>query len=78
MAKTTIPEGFGISEEMRTWAKTRVPNVDIDTQHEVFCDYWRDCGRKMADWTATWRNWMRRAPEFAKGSTRQRWQPGVH
>ena len=64
MGKTAIPEGFGISEDMRTWADTKAPTVDIDREHESFVDYWRAHGTKMADWVATWRNWMRRAPQM--------------
>jgi hypothetical protein len=49
---------------MRTWAKLKAPLVDIDTEHETFCDYWRAHGKAMADWNACWRNWMRRAPQM--------------
>ena len=64
MAKTTLPNGFGITEGMRQWAETKAPQVDIDREHEAFCDYWLAHGTKMADWFATWRTWMRRAPQF--------------
>lgn len=69
MGKTVLPDGFGISEQMRSWAKEKAPLVDIDKEHEAFCDYWLAHGKKMADWFATWRNWMRRAPAF-KGAVR--------
>jgi len=40
-------------------------------QFARFCDHWRAQpgakGRKV-DWQATWRNWLRRAPEFGGGS----------
>jgi hypothetical protein len=64
MAKSVLPEDFLISAEMRIWAEVKSPTVNIDTEHENFCDYWRAHGTKMADWTATWRNWMRRAPKM--------------
>lgn len=64
MAKRLLPEPFEISEAMRTWAKSKTPQVDIDAEHETFCDYWRAHGKAMADWEATWRNWMRRAPQM--------------
>lgn len=35
---------------MRTWAKSKTPQVDIDAEHETFCDYWRAHGKAMADW----------------------------
>ena len=27
-------------------------------------EYWRARGRRMNDWTATWRNWMRKAVDM--------------
>lgn len=64
MGKTVLPDDFAISAEMRAWADAKVPIVDVDREHETFCDYWRAHGRKMADWNACWRNWMRRAPKM--------------
>lgn len=68
MGKTLIPDDFQITDSMRQWARMKVPGLDIDSQHEMFVDYWRAHGKKMLDWQATWRNWMRRAPEFARPS----------
>lgn len=64
MSKTIISAEFGISEAMRSWAEKSVPQVNIDKEHESFVDYWLAHGTKMADWPATWRNWMRRAPKM--------------
>lgn len=64
LGKTCIPETFSISEDMRNWAEKSVPQVNIDKEHESFVDYWLAHGTKMADWSATWRNWMRRAPKM--------------
>ncbi|KIA63033.1 hypothetical protein FG87_21970 [Nocardia vulneris] len=42
------------------------PSVDLRAEHAKFVDHWksqpgsRGC---KADWTATWRNWIRRAGE---------------
>lgn len=69
MGKCVLPTGFCISQEMRAWAETKVPSVDIDREHEAFCDHWLAHGKMMADWTACWRTWMRRAPQF-KGAMR--------
>jgi len=69
MGKTSLPTGFGITEGMRAWAEQKVPQVDIDKEHEAFVDYWLGHGTKMADWCATWRSWMRRCPQF-KGAMR--------
>jgi hypothetical protein len=69
MPKSLLPADFPITSSMRVWAAAKVPQVDIEEQHEQFCDYWRAHGKKMADWEATWRNWMRRSPEFARPVT---------
>lgn len=72
MGKTLLPDDFSITQGMRDWARAKVPHVDIDFEHENFCDYWRAHGKKMADWVATWRVWMRRAPEFARANRNTR------
>jgi hypothetical protein len=64
MPKTPIPEDFSITPEMRKWARDKRISVDIDAETEVFCDYWKGHGKWMCDWVATWRNWMRRAPDY--------------
>ena len=77
--KTVLPQDFGINPEMRAWAEKKVPQVDIEAQTEVFCDYWRGHGKMMADWIATWRNWMRRAPQYTRAMPQERWKPdGLH
>lgn len=70
LSKSVIPRDFGISQEMRAWAELKASQVDIDKEHEAFCDYWAGHGTKMADWVATWRTWMRRAPQM-KGAMRR-------
>jgi hypothetical protein len=52
------------------------PHVDLKTEHAKFCDYWLAKAGKDAtklDWSATWRNWIRRAaeqqPTHRNGST---------
>lgn len=62
--KTLLPKDFSITPEMREWANKRIPSVDIDREHENFSDYWLAHGKAMADWTATWRMWMKRAPQM--------------
>lgn len=66
MGKTLLPEDFKVTDEMKAWAKQKVPSVDVESQFELFCDYWRAHGKKMMDWNATFRNWLRRAPEFER------------
>ena len=62
--KTQIDPEFSITDKMREWAYAKAPRVDIDPETEKFVDYWLGRGDRMASWEATWRNWMRRAPEM--------------
>ena len=69
--KTDIDPDFPITEKMREWAAAKTPRVDIDLETEKFIDYWLSHGKRMANWEATWRNWMRRAPDMG-GCLKQR------
>lgn len=57
-----------MTEEMRTWAIDRVPDLDVMAETENFIDWWHQkpgkAGEKL-DWVATWRVWMRRAAQRA-------------
>ena len=51
-----------------------MPGVDFRLEHAKFRDHYKSNGKAMKDWDATWRNWMRRAKQFAptsRASTRQ-------
>lgn len=66
---TRIPEDFKITAEMREWAATEVPLVDLDKKLNEFMDFWRGvAGAKgvKLDWVGTWRNGMRKQQEFAE------------
>lgn len=68
---TRIPEPFLVTVEMRTWAKSEVPQVDVDKATRMFVDYWRGKSGKDAtktDWIATWRNWLRRDGDSKPGA----------
>lgn len=72
---TRIPDDLTITPPMAAWAAEKVPGLNIDTETEKFCDYWRSKSGSKAvhsDWTAAWRNWMRRAHE---DNTRHTTQP---
>jgi hypothetical protein len=65
---TRIPDDFAIDDDMRLWAKEKIPGFDFEAETENFIDYWRqraDKGALKADWIATWRTWMRRAAKAA-------------
>lgn len=66
----TIPDEFPITPEMRAWAASTVPLLDIDWEHQNFLDYWQNRNRRMKDWTRTWQTWMRRTYTF--GNFRRR------
>jgi hypothetical protein len=53
---------------MKLWAQENVPRVDVREQTKRFVDYWRSLPGQRGvriDWTATWRNWMRKAGDDA-------------
>lgn len=66
---TKIPSDFRITPAMHSWAARETPHVGVATETDKFVDYWRGVpgakGRKL-DWEATWRNWMRKASEYAR------------
>ncbi len=54
-----LPADFVISAELRAWAKNSRPDLNIEKEIEVFRDY--EFLTPHSDWTATFRNWIRRA-----------------
>lgn len=65
---TRVPAGFAATAEMIEWAREHTPLVGA-AETAAFVDYWTaqpgQRGVKL-DWLATWRNWMRKAQEFAE------------
>jgi len=64
-AGTTAPEEFVVGEELRAWARDEGITVNLATQTRRFLDHHRSKGSRFKDWVAAWRNWMRKAQEFA-------------
>ncbi|GGK31932.1 hypothetical protein GCM10010124_25880 [Pilimelia terevasa] len=63
---TRLPEGFAVTDEMKTWFVANCPGIDGRREHERFTDYWTGIGGAKGtktDWVATWRNWMRKAAD---------------
>lgn len=61
---TRIPNDFAVTPELRDWARTHAPSVNLERETANFVDYWRAKPGKdgvKRDWPATWRTWMRRA-----------------
>lgn len=53
------PSDFAVDSDMRTWASTECPGLNIDHETKAFRDY--EFRNAHNDWPATWRNWMRKA-----------------
>lgn len=49
-----------LPDDWRTWAAAERPDLDPASVWKTFSDHWRGRGEPMADWEATWRNWVRR------------------
>jgi hypothetical protein len=59
-----IPEDFKVTTVMREWAASQDMHVDLDLETARMIDHFKANGEPKADWIATWRNWIRRAPQF--------------
>ena len=64
--KQPLPDDFAVTDTMRAWVAAQGFSFALQGEHERFCDYWRGRGEPMKDWEAVWRNWMRKAADFAK------------
>jgi len=64
--KQPLPDDFAVTDAMRSWFTEQGFGFALQGEHERFCDYWRGRGEPMKDWEAVWRNWMRKAADFAK------------
>jgi hypothetical protein len=58
---TRVPEPFVVTDRMRLWAAAETPTVDVDDQTASFIDHARAQDRRVKDWEAAWRNWLRKA-----------------
>ncbi|HKU31081.1 MAG TPA: hypothetical protein VJQ60_11380 [Arthrobacter sp.] len=63
---TSFPADFALTDEMRTWAESTAPGIDLGFETEKFKDYHQSKGSTFKDWEAAWRTWMRNAVEFKK------------
>lgn len=73
-----IPDPYEISDELRGWAKSKTPDVDVAAACAEFVDYWRGVpGQKgcKLDWDATFRNRLRelqgRSKSRSNGKSKQ-------
>lgn len=61
-----LPENWQPTEEMVAWAceETGWGQESVASEIEQFRDHWTATGERRIDWTATWRNWIRRSAKF--------------
>lgn len=62
---TPIPEDFTPTDKMTEWAKTDCPSINPSRETQKFIDYHAAKGSVFKNHQAAWRNWMRRAQEYA-------------
>lgn len=60
-----LPDGWKPTRDDVAAIAAVLPDLDTQAEHEKFTDHFRANGKPMKDWSAAWRNWMRRAGEFA-------------
>ena len=61
-----IPDDWKLSDEDHDFALSEGVQ-DIDGMAAAFADYYRGEGIARANWSAVWRNWVRREPQFSGG-----------
>jgi hypothetical protein len=55
------PDDFVVTDELRVWAAQKVPGVDLEAETERMRDW--EFKNARTDWSATWREWMRKTFE---------------
>ena len=65
--RRSFPSDFSLTEELKQYAAKY--GVPAETEWEKFSDHHKAKGSLMADWSAAWRTWVRRAPEFKPKGT---------
>lgn len=64
--KTAAPAEFDITPEMKKWAEPLgFSTAALIAQTEIFLDWHRARGNKFVNWNAAWRNWIKKAKQFA-------------
>lgn len=65
--KSQLPKNWSPSESDVRYAKEDHHLTDKDITHEAasFRDHWHSKAEVRADWSATWRNWLRNSKRFA-------------
>lgn len=61
-ATRKCPDSFSVDEDLKSWAATECPGVDLMRETSKFRDHTFKTAH--SDWPATWRNWMRNASQY--------------
>lgn len=59
-----LPADWTLPSDWMAWTRSTRPDVNVDDEAAKFADHWHAMAGKdgyKADWSATWRNWIRRA-----------------
>ena len=64
--KTKINPDFVITQDMHEWFKEQKYTFDYALATMQFVDYYIANDKTMLNWTAAWRNWMRKSAEYQK------------
>lgn len=70
------PSDFEVTSDLKLWASTECPGVDIVAQTKAFRDY--EFRNSHTDWPATWRTWMRKAQSGPTGRVNGASDPRRH
>lgn len=63
-ARTTIPASFEVTLQLREWARANGIECNLTTETQQWHDYHTTKGDTAADWTASWRYWMRNTKKY--------------
>lgn len=63
-AARKCPDSFVITDDLKAWAQAECPVVDLARETAKFRDH--TFKTAISDWPATWRNWMRKASDYAQ------------
>ena len=61
--RARIPADWELSDNLRDYCRTKLPNSDPDEVAESFKTYWMGEGRPKANWDAAFQTWVRRDAE---------------
>jgi DNA-binding Lrp family transcriptional regulator len=64
--QTGVPPDFGVSDPMRLWAAEHVPHISVDAELPRFIDWHLSKGTRHVDWSAAFRNWLRKATQYIR------------